>query len=433
MLNGQRVNIFHPLMNLGKLFLPSSLLNYYPPQFNLLNPIVHITKKAIKQQFQVGVIAFNIVNKKEIMNQVGHERDTFDLKLKSQLKQLVKKNVLKENFLFLHDHYGEELYLLIKINQDHTSVTDLDMLIKMLKKELRKNICLAYPGFRIEIETGYMFVEVNEFEPFEKSLFKAHQQALAMSEKRIESKYNVMVYHINKIIKNKDISLLAQPIIDVSTKEIKAWEILTRGPKGTSYESPVHLFSIASQTGLLYELELIVLEKALKLIVETNVKHDVFINFTPRTLGNHRFTRAVKKLLLKYPQIDPKRIIFEITERDEIEELEFFIANIRRLRSLGFQIAVDDTGAGYASLHTISEIMPEIIKIDRSVIQNIDTNAVKESMLKGLLLIAKETGSLVVAEGIEKEEEAAVLFRNNVDLAQGYFYAKPCTMVAAPI
>jgi EAL domain-containing protein (putative c-di-GMP-specific phosphodiesterase class I) len=92
---------------------------------------------------------------------------------------------------------------------------------------------------------------------------------------------------------------------------------------------------------------------------------------------------------------------------------------------MGFKIAVDDTGAGYASLNTISELMPDIIKIDRSVIENIDKNSVKESMLKGLLLVAKEAGSLVVAEGIENQEEASVLTRNNVDLAQGNFYARP--------
>jgi EAL domain-containing protein (putative c-di-GMP-specific phosphodiesterase class I) len=121
-------------------------------------------------------------------------------------------------------------------------------------------------------------------------------------------------------------------------------------------------------------------------------------------------------------------MIFEVTERDSIEGLTFFHDNIKQLRKMGFRIAVDDTGAGYSSLHTISELLPDIIKIDRSVIQDIDTNKVKESMLKGLILIAKETGSLVVAEGIEKKEEADVLVRNHVDLVQGYFYAKPGTL-----
>lgn len=95
---------------------------------------------------------------------------------------------------------------------------------------------------------------------------------------------------------------------------------------------------------------------------------------------------------------------------------------------MGFRIAVDDTGSGYSSLYTISELLPDIIKIDRSVIQGIDTNRIKESMVKGLILVAKEMGSIVVAEGIEKREEAAVLMRNRVDMAQGFLYGKPGTL-----
>ncbi|WP_066091447.1 EAL domain-containing protein [Neobacillus novalis] len=118
-----------------------------------------------------------------------------------------------------------------------------------------------------------------------------------------------------------------------------------------------------------------------------------------------------------------------MTENDSIDGLKNFIYNLKMLRLMGFRIAMDDTGAGYSSLSIISEIMPDIIKIDRSVIQNIVKNSIKESMLKGLLLIAREAGSLVVAEGIENEDEASVLTRNNVDLAQGYFYARPSVLI----
>jgi EAL domain-containing protein (putative c-di-GMP-specific phosphodiesterase class I) len=173
---------------------------------------------------------------------------------------------------------------------------------------------------------------------------------------------------------------------------------------------------------------MIVLEKTLEQIKITGWQYDIFINFTPLTIGNQRFVGDLKKLMSKYKGISPNKITIEVTERDSIEGLEYFITNLKILRMSGFRIAVDDTGAGYASLNSISEIMPDIIKIDRSVIQNIDKSSVKESMLKGLLLIAKEVGSVVVAEGIESAEEASVLSRNKVDLAQGYFYARPTNL-----
>ncbi|EIJ77912.1 diguanylate cyclase/phosphodiesterase [Bacillus methanolicus MGA3] len=170
---------------------------------------------------------------------------------------------------------------------------------------------------------------------------------------------------------------------------------------------------------------MVVLEKTFELIKTVECKQDIFINFTPITLGNERFVRDLKNIMAKHKNISPQQIVFEITERDSIEGIKDFLHNIKILRAIGFRIAIDDTGAGYASLNSISEIMPDIIKIDKSVIQNIDKNSVKESMLKGLLLIAKEAGSLVVAEGIEREEEATVLSRNNVNLAQGFYYARP--------
>ncbi|OLS34611.1 EAL domain-containing protein [Bacillus sp. MRMR6] len=249
-----------------------------------------------------------------------------------------------------------------------------------------------------------------------------------MAEKRIHSEMNEMIYTINKIVSEKAITLLTQPIFDVASNEIRAWEMLSRGPKGTALELPLPLFSVARQTGKLYELEMVVIEKMLQQIKSTKCRKDIFVNCTPVTLGDIRFTREVKKLLQQYKGISPKQIIFEVTERDSIEGLKDFIYNIKVLKVMGFRIAVDDTGAGYSNLHTISEIMPDIIKIDRSVIENIDKDTVKESMLKGLLLVARETGSLVVAEGIENEHEALVLTRNNVDLAQGYFYARPTTL-----
>ena len=182
---------------------------------------------------------------------------------------------------------------------------------------------------------------------------------------------------------------------------------------------------------MLYELELIVLEKAFQQIINTGCKHLIFVNFTPMTLANYHFFKDVNSLLKQYSEINPRQIIFEVTERESIDDLEHIFTNIKKLREKGFRFAVDDTGAGYASLHTISKIMPDIIKIDRSVIQDIDTNKVKESMLKGLVLIAKETGSLVVAEGIETSGEAHILSQNEVDLAQGYFFAKPSKMKRA--
>lgn len=417
------------VMQWGKILFPLSLIRFFPPAFILRNPVIEGVTAALQSGYEVAVIVFNLRNSGELAQQLGESLHTL---LKKNIKKSFQNAALKEldthDVITIHDFYSDGITLFLKVDYDRHYLSEIDAVTKKLTYAVENQLHKLYPTLQLQFETGYMFVE-KKYYSIQDAVGKAHSQAIAMAEKRVESEFNKMVYSINKIVSQKNISLLAQPIIDVATNETRALEILTRGPKGTALESPMPLFSVARQTGTLYDLEMIVIEKVLEEIKATRCRHDIFVNCTPLTLGNIRFTRDLKSLMQKYNGIRPKQITFEVTESDSIEGLKNFIYNIKMLRLMGFRIAVDDTGAGYSSLNTITEIMPDIIKIDRSLIQDIDKSALKESMLKGLLLIAKEAGSLVVAEGIENKEEALVLTRNKVDLAQGYFYAAPTALV----
>ncbi|WP_273125664.1 EAL domain-containing protein [Metabacillus sp. HB246100] len=412
----------------SKLFYPQHKLKYYPPKFVLRDPVLERVYFALSGGQQVAAIVISISNLRELSQQLeSRQLSDYKSELKAGFKEIFDESKYKDDLLVVHDYYSEGLTVFIKINDDKQSVVHIESLLRTLTPKLERWMYTKYPYFQHSFEIGYMFVE-RDVGTIQDALYAAQQQAVAMAEKRIQSRYIETLLEMRDIIQKREIKLLAQPIIDLTTKQIRAWEFLTRGPENTSLENPLQLFSLARQSNLIYDLELLVLEKAFQLIERVGCKDDVFLNFTPITLGNKRFIPALSNLLERYEEILPNKMIFEVTERDSIEGLAFFQDNIKQLRKMGFRIAVDDTGAGYSSLHTISELLPDIIKIDRSVIQDIDTNRVKESMLKGLILIAKETGSLVVAEGIEKKEEADVLMRNQVDLAQGYFYAKPGTL-----
>jgi EAL domain-containing protein (putative c-di-GMP-specific phosphodiesterase class I) len=413
----------------GKIFLPISSMRFYPPQFILRDPVVEGVRAAFHHDYEVAVIVFNIQNMNELAEQLGKfHYNQFMSSLRKFFRKVIEQVLTKDELISLHDFSGEGLTLLIKLDAERHYLSEIDGLITKILSEVEDNLRSQYASYPPLFESGYMFVE-KKHELIDEAVAKAFKQATMMAEKRIQSEYNEMLYTMSRIVSKKDIKLLAQPIIDVSSNEIYAWEMLSRGPEGTILESPLTLFSVARQMGMLYELEMIVFEKALQQIKATKCSHNIFVNCTPLTLGSLSFIRDLKQMMQRFRGISPSQITFEITERDSIEDIKDFIHNIKILRLMGFRIAIDDTGAGYASLNTISEVLPDIIKIDRSVIENIDKNSVKESMLKGLLLVAKEAGSLVVAEGIENEEEASVLTRNKVDLAQGYYYARPGLLV----
>jgi EAL domain-containing protein (putative c-di-GMP-specific phosphodiesterase class I) len=412
----------------NKLFLPRHKLRYYPPRFVLRDPVLEGISHAMSKGQQVVVVVISASNILEFTQQLeANQLIEFRKELKEGLKDTFETSKYKDDVLVVHDYYSDGLTILLKMDDDTQSVIHIEQMLRILIPKLEKWIYVRYPYFHHQLEVGYMFIH-RQWRTIQDSVYIAQQQAMAMAEKRVQTQYIQTLVQLRTIIEKREITMLAQPIIELSTNQVNAWEFLTRGPKGTALENPLQLFSLARQSNLIYDLELLVLEKAFEMIQGVGCIEDVFLNFTPITLGNKRFIPALEKLLTCFLDIRPKQIIFEVTERDSIEGLTFFHENIRQLRQMGFRIAVDDTGAGYSSLHTISELLPDIIKIDRSVIQGIDTNRVKESMVKGLILIAKEIGSTVVAEGIEKREEAAVLMRNQVDMAQGFLYGKPGTL-----
>ncbi len=408
-----------------KLFVPLSKLSFYPPKFIMRNPITQAVQSSFAKGYEVAVMVFNIANLIELKENMDQPiYDSYISYLKRVFKEAIIDLIPRENILILHDYNSDGITFLMKIECNEKKLNGIDDRIYEIVMYVKSKLHDEYPSIKSSFSTGYMFVD-QKYYSVDEAISKAHQQAIAIAEKKVEYEEHGLMETIIQIISEQDIRLLAQPIFEVATSRIKAYEVLTRGPAGTDLESPLVLFSVARQMGKLYELEKIVLEKAFKQISENESAQNVFINFTPVTLGNPLFVQDVQGMLQKYNGVSPKQVVLEVTEQDPIVQQADFNKNISLLRELGFRLAVDDTGIGYSTLSSILAISPEIIKIDRSVIQDIDSNRIKESMLKGLLLIAKESGSYVVAEGIESKGEAMVLSRHNVDFAQGFFYAKP--------
>jgi EAL domain-containing protein (putative c-di-GMP-specific phosphodiesterase class I) len=411
-----------------KLFVPLSELRFYPPQFIIRNPMIGAVKSSFAKGHEVTVVVFNIadlLNLKENMQNKQYE--SYIKYIKRAFKEAIIELIPKNDIVMLHDYNSDGITLLMRMDCTEKKLQELDDTIYEILMCVKEKLNDAYPSIRSSFVTGYMFI-AKKYYSLEDAVSKAHQQAVAIAERKMEYENHGLTETINQIISEQNIRLLAQPIFEVATNQIKAYEVLTRGPAGTDLESPLILFSVARQMGKLYELEKIVLEKTFEQISENESSQHVFINFTPVTLGNPLFIQEIQAMLKKYQGVSAKQVVLEVTEQDPIMQQTDFNKNIHLLRELGFRLAVDDTGIGYSTLSSIIEIMPEIIKIDRSVIQDIDSNTIKESMLKGLLLIAKESGSVVVAEGIESKGEAMVLSRHNVDLAQGYFYGRPASV-----
>ena len=137
--------------------------------------------------------------------------------------------------------------------------------------------------------------------------------------------------------------------------------------------------------------------------------------------------------LLDEELFDPKsplaaaaeNVVLEITERASLHHIRDVQARIGRLREMGFRIAVDDLGAGYAGLTSFAQLEPEVVKLDMSLVRNVHTQPTKQTLVRTMISMCKELGMKIVAEGIESPEERDVIVAAGCDLMQGYLFAKP--------
>ena len=118
-------------------------------------------------------------------------------------------------------------------------------------------------------------------------------------------------------------------------------------------------------------------------------------------------------------------IVFEITERTAIKDFRAFGRGVDLLRKEGYQVAIDDVGTGYSTLQAISEVQPEFLKIDMSLIRNIDQSLIKRGLVSSLVEMGEKIRACVIAEGIERREEMQALLECGVQYGQGYYFARP--------
>ncbi|AWI07254.1 GGDEF domain-containing protein [Clostridium drakei] len=238
-----------------------------------------------------------------------------------------------------------------------------------------------------------------------------------------------MSQELKKILDNKDITIVFQPIVSLKDGTIVGYEALTRGPKDSPLSNPEKLFTAAEALNKLWDLECLCRSKAIEKACNIDTNKLLFLNVDPLILKDEKFRKGfTKKFLHKY-NMCPESIIFELTERTCIKDYKSFRAALDNYVEEGYKIAIDDAGAGYSGLKMISETKPHYIKIDIYLIRDIHKDSFKQHLIKMLVELADNTNIKLIAEGIEIEEELAKLIELGVNIGQGYFIQRPSDLL----
>ncbi len=210
-----------------------------------------------------------------------------------------------------------------------------------------------------------------------------------------------------------------QPIVESSKARLLSYEALLRTTT-PEVKGPGEVLELAEKTGRIFDLGRAVRCAVAKDIAALSPAIDVFVNLHPADLEDPELYAADSPLTLH-----SRRVVLEITERASVAHDLALCDHMKALRALGYRVAVDDLGAGYAGLTTLARVQPEFVKLDASLVRDIDSSTVNQLIVTAVLSLSGELGSRVVAEAIETEGELAMLRALGIDLMQGYLFAKP--------
>jgi EAL domain-containing protein (putative c-di-GMP-specific phosphodiesterase class I) len=210
-----------------------------------------------------------------------------------------------------------------------------------------------------------------------------------------------------------------QPIISWSRRTTFAYEALVRNEEPT-LRSPPDLFEAAERLGRLQDLGRAVRDRVAKTLDEQPMTSLLFINLHAMELDDDSLISADAPL-----SRHAARVVLEVTERAPLEKIRDVTARVAQLRGLGYRIAVDDLGAGYAGLTSFAALEPEVVKVDMSLIRGIDRSPMKQKLLRSIVTLCRELHIEIIAEGVETVTERDALIELGGDLCQGYLFARP--------
>lgn len=250
-------------------------------------------------------------------------------------------------------------------------------------------------------------------------LFATVAGRLLERQTRVRKSRAKMSARIRSVIDKAHFRVVFQPIVDVAAHRVIGYEALTRFDMEPT-RPPDQWFEEADQVGMQDELEVTVIAKALEGLIRIPYPCYLYLslNASPATILNDALSTVLKGQPLE-------RLMLEVTEHVSVDDYGKIAEHLAPLRQQGLRLAVDDAGAGYASFRHILKLSPDLIKLDSSLIRSIDSERNNRALAAALIRFAEETGSKIVAEGVETEAELAVLMELNGNNAQGYLLGHP--------
>ncbi|MDI6851608.1 MAG: EAL domain-containing protein [bacterium] len=397
--------------------------------------------KMLERRIPVGCLLITIVNGEELEKIVTFEHlDQILYESSSKIKLSLGKIGVKEYILASLAPGGETLVLVlydtkgkIKINKDF-----LKDVKKFLEEEIKRRLNNYIAREKLAIPEPFVVIieRVLESAPTLRSerqiareLDKMMFEARKMLEKADYDKKAALL----RIIEQKDVNFVFQPIVNLKDKQIYGFEALARCSLGEGYNEPETLFTLAESFNLLKDLEKTCALNAIDVFFNFSknskklANKKLFINLSPPSFTVLLSDEFLEKIHAY--EVPPDYIVIELTEKFlslDSEENEAYFDILKRVaKQIGFEIAVDDVGTGYSTLERVASLSPHYIKYDRVLFKNIHKDPVKQELLKTIFDFSKKINSKLIVEGVENNKDYEFAVKLGIEFMQGFLFGRP--------
>ena len=392
----------------------------------------------IRRGEKFAVVSIDLNDFKSINDTMGHDIGDMVLRKVSDRWSSLAEVLQVEVNVFVARLSGDEFMLIIR---GYRTPDDLEKTINNFKYKLEKKMTIDDCDFFLTACYGY--TEFPKDSNDINTLF-VYADAALHEAKRKRGNFNVLRFtpdiltsekgldterKIRAALENNLVSFNLQPQYDISHK-LRGFEALAR-MKDTSGNmiSPAEFIPVAEKTGLIDQIDNRVFELSVKFLADVlraNKDSDliVSVNVSVRHLMKNNFMYEIKKILNDY-QVPASQIEIEITESIMIDSLETAMQRIDAIKALGMKVAIDDFGTGYSSLSYLNNFKSDVLKIDKSFIDKMNTSESSKQYVATIVSIGHILNLSVISEGVEEESQIETLRSIGCDYIQGYIWGRP--------
>ena len=322
---------------------------------------------------------------------------------------------------------GSSFYVFFETRgTDYRQESAFDTMANDLRQKLIDTMRQQFPNMQQE-QIGF-FVGVARIDyraqiRLERQVYQGMQTASDAVRDAEQQRKKELARELRDIIRRKRVTTLFQPIVDAKNLSVFGYEILTRGPSGSSFRNSDMLFSFARETHLAWGLEAVSLECALRRLRSFDLSDRKFLlNVEGEMFGQSEF--RIHEVVSFFSE-HKGHFVFELTERAAIEDYNAFRHLLDEFRTKGIEVAIDDAGSGYASLEAIAALAPDYLKVTKGLVSTLAREPIKQDLVRMLVELAGKINAKTIAEGIETNEEFETCRDLGIDLIQGYLLAHP--------